>query len=147
MNRIFVYVFCLNALIIAQTEFRYYLEDAKKADQIDFELSQFLDETNISLTKQNLLLEAKMNNKELVYILTILSIYEANKNISNNNKCVSTEALSKVMISEWRQELKEKILTSIGHYRLIKRSSFGKDYELIDNYQKFANELLERYKT
>ena len=88
-----------------------------------------------------------MNNKELVYILTILSIYEANKNISNNNKCVSTEALSKVMIIEWRQELKEKILTSIGHYRLIKSSSFGKDYELIDNYQKFANELLERYKT
>ena len=43
MNRIFVYVFCLNALIIAQTEFRYYLEDSKKADQIDFELSQFID--------------------------------------------------------------------------------------------------------
>ena len=105
MNRIFVYVFCLNALIIAQTEFRYYLEDAKKADQIDLELSQFLDETNISLTKQNQLLEAKMNNKELVYILTILSIYEANKNISNNNKCVSTEALSKVMIIEWRLSL------------------------------------------
>ena len=88
-----------------------------------------------------------MNNKELVYILTILSIYEANKNVSKNNKCVSTEALSKVMIIEWRQELKEKISTSIGHYRLIKRSFFGKDYELIDNYQKFANELLERYKT
>ena len=67
--------------------------------------------------------EGRMNNKELVYILTILSIYEANKDISNNNKCVSTEALSKVMIIEWRQELKEKILTSIGHYRLIKKSS------------------------
>ena len=147
MNRIFVYVFCLNALIIAQTEFRYYLEDAKKADQIDFELSQLLDEKNNSLTKQNQLLEARMNNKELVYILTILSIYEANKDISNNNKCVSTEAFSKVMIIEWRQELKEKILTSIGHYRLIKKSSFGKDYELIDNYQKFVNELLKRYET
>ena len=147
MNRIFVYVFFLNALTTAQTEFRYYLEDAKKADQIDFELSQFIDEKNNSITKQNHLLEARMNNKELVYILTILSIYEANKDISNNNKCISTEALSKVMIIEWRQELKEKILTSIGHYRLIKKSSFGKDYELIDNYQKFANELLERYKT
>ena len=57
MKRILVYVFCLNALTTAQTEFRYYSEDAKKADQIDFELSQFLDETNISLTKQNQLLK------------------------------------------------------------------------------------------
>ena len=82
----------------------------QKAGLIDYELSQSLNEKNNSLTKQNQLLEARMNNKELVYILTILSIYEANKNISNNNKCASTEALSKVMISEWRQELKEKIL-------------------------------------
>ena len=147
MKKIFVYVFCLNVLIIAQTEFRYYLEDAKKADLIDIELSKLLSNKNNSLANQNQLLEARMNNKELGYILTILSIYEANKNISNNNECVSAEALSKVMIIEWKQELKEKIITSIGHYRLIKRSFFGKDYEVIDNYQKFANDLLERYKT
>ena len=144
--RIFIFfIMTISSSLSAQKEYRYYIEDARKIDFLDEKLSMIATKKTLDLSKKNKLIKAMSLNRELFYLLTILSIYEANKALADKNGCVSAEAYSKVMIVDWRKELKKQVLSSIGHYNTIKKYFYGKDFELIEDFQQFSNQLLERY--
>ncbi len=144
--RIFVFfIMTISSSLSAQKEYRYYIEDARKIDFLDEKLSVIATKKTLDLSKKNKLIKAMSLNRELFYLLTILSIYEANKGLADKNGCVSAEAYSKVMIVDWRKELKKQVLSSIGHYNMMKKYFYGKDFELIEDFQQFSDQLLERY--
>tara|TARA_S200000501_G_C20238568_1_gene489021 strand:- start:30 stop:452 length:423 start_codon:yes stop_codon:yes gene_type:complete len=135
----------ISSSLSAQKEYRYYIEDARKINFLDEKLSMIATKKTLDLSKKNKLIKAMSLNRELFYLLTILSIYEANKALADKNGCVSAEAYSKVMIVDWRKELKKQVLSSIGHYNMMKKYFYGKDFELIEDFQQFSGQLLERY--
>ena len=144
--RIFIFfIMTISSSLSAQKEYRYYIEDARKIDFLDEKLSVIATKKTLDLSKKNKLIKAMSLNRELFYLLTILSIYEANKGLADKNGCVSAEAYSKVMIVDWRKELKKQVLSSIGHYNMMKKYFHGKDFELIEDFQQFSGQLLERY--
>jgi len=144
--RIFIFfIFTVTSSLSAQKEYRYYIEDARKINFLDEKLSMIATKKTLDLSKKNKLIKAMSLNRELFYLLTILSIYEANKGLADKNDCVSAEAYSKVMIVDWRKELKKQVLSSIGHYNMMKKYFYGKDFELIEDFQQFSDQLLERY--
>ncbi len=144
--RIFVFfIMTISSSLSAQKEYRYYIEDARKIDFLDEKLLVIATKKTLDLSKKNKLIKAMSLNRELFYLLTILSIYEANKGLADKNGCVSAEAYSKVMIVDWRKELKKQVLSSIGHYNMMKKYFYGKDFELIEDFQQFSDQLLERY--
>ena len=144
--RIFIFfIMTISSSISAQKEYRYYIEDARKINFLDEKLSMIATKKTLDLSKKNKLIKAMSLNRELFYLLTILSIYEANKGLADKNGCVSAEAYSKVMIVDWRKELKKQVLSSIGHYNMMKKYFYGKDFELIEDFQQFSDQLLERY--
>ena len=144
--RIFIFfIMTISSSLSAQKEYRYYIEDARKIDFLDEKLLVIATKKTLDLSKKNKLIKAMSLNRELFYLLTILSIYEANKGLADKNGCVSAEAYSKVMIVDWRKELKKQVLSSIGHYNMMKKYFYGKDFELIEDFQQFSDQLLERY--
>ena len=144
--RIFIFfIMTISSSLSAQKEYRYYIEDARKINFLDEKLSMIATKKTLDLSKKNKLIKAMSLNRELFYLLTILSIYEANKALADKNGCVSAEAYSKVMIVDWRKELKKQVLSSIRHYNMMKKYFYGKDFELIEDFQQFSGQLLERY--